>query len=233
MSNGLTIHPMIHRLDLGLVRLPDWHPRADDKVAPIYAYAVEHPDGVVLFDCGCGTDNEEVNSRYRPIVNPLEETLATFGIGLTDVKAAVLSHLHFDHCGQLRSIRGRPVYVQGAEIEAARAPDYTVADWAAIPDADRHIVDGDETIAPGLTIVSSPGHTPGHQSLVVKGGNTTTIIGGQCCYCVSNFNASNIEADNLFDDRWESIAKGSMRKLMEFKPNRLLLAHDARDWFAS
>jgi N-acyl homoserine lactone hydrolase len=224
-------HPVIHRLDLGHLTLPDDHPRAADKTALLHAFAIEHPDGVVLFDCGCGTDSAEVNAFYAPQVIALDDALARVGLCIADIKAVVLSHLHFDHCGQLRSLRGKPVYVQRAELEAAKAPDYTVAEWASIPAADCRALDGDETIAPGLTAIATPGHTPGHQSLMVQGGGMTTIVGGQCCYCIEGLD--NLEMDNLFSDRWEAAARDSIRKLARFKPQLILLSHDVRPWRVS
>jgi N-acyl homoserine lactone hydrolase len=224
-------HPVIHRLDLGHVMLPADHPRATDRTAPLHAFAIEHPDGVVLFDCGCGTDSAEVNAFYSPKVIALEDALKRVGIGIAAIKAVVLSHLHFDHCGQLGLLRGRPVYVQRAELDAAKAPDYTVAGWAAIPAADCRALDGDETIAAGLTVIATPGHTPGHQSLVVRGGGETTIVGGQCCYCAEGI--TRFEPDNLFSTHWETAARDSIRKLLSLNPRRILLSHDTRPWTAS
>lgn len=233
MVPDLSIHPQIHRLDLGTLQLPSWHPRAADGISRIFAYAVEHPDGVVLFDCGCGEDSDLINAIYKPELKPLEIALGDCGLMLTDIAAVVVSHLHFDHCGQLRKVHGRPVFVQGAEIEAAQKANYTVSDWAVIPPEDCRILFGDQQIGSGLTIVSTPGHTPGHQSLVVRGGGETSIIGGQCCYCSNSFEKSLIEQDNLFEIQSAAVALDSLKRLASFKPSRVLLAHDPVDWLAS
>ncbi|MFB0614324.1 N-acyl homoserine lactonase family protein [Aurantiacibacter poecillastricola] len=219
-------HPRIHRLDVGEVALPEWHPRASDKVARIFAYAIEHPDGIFLFDCGCADDNPVINDLYRPQIRPLTSLLAEVRLSIADVRAVVLSHLHFDHCGQLRLFRGSPTYVQRAEVIAAEKPGYTVPDWADIPKNDARIVDGDEWIADGLELVSTPGHTPGHQSLIVRGGGQTTIVGGQCSYCAKAFFSSVVEPDNLFEPRSASDAAQSIEKLRSYDPDRILLAHD-------
>jgi N-acyl homoserine lactone hydrolase len=232
LNKSLLVHPSIHRLDLGFVNLPEWHPRAEDKVAPIFAYAVEHPDGVILFDCGCADDSELINQLYRPQVCSLAAALNATGLDLGDIKAVVLSHLHFDHCGQMRSVYGRPIFVQRAEIVAAQTANYTITDWAFIPVDDRRIVESDECIAEGLEIVTTPGHTPGHQSLVVRGGNQTTILAGQCCYCAMSFVSSDLEQDNLFDKTWAPAAQDSIEKLRSLSPDRVLLSHDKCEWLA-
>lgn len=233
MNDFLPIHPTIHRLDLGAVRLPAWHPRAADEYSEIFAYVVEHPDGNILFDCGCADDSDLINSLYQPNVRPLEAALSEFNLRIADIASVVLSHLHFDHCGQLRSVRGRPTFVQMAEIEAAQMPNYTVPDWATVSDEDRRIVVGDEKIAPGLEIIASPGHSPGHQCLVIRGDSRTTILGGQCCYCTSSFERSSVEQDNLFNEGWNEVALDSIKKLRSLMPDRLLLSHDRTDWTAA
>lgn len=229
MRAYLPTHPNIHRLKMGSVALPSWHPRAQDGFAPIFAYLIEHPEGAILYDCGCAADSEVINAIYSPSVRSLATALGEFGVAIPEIKAVVLSHLHFDHCGQVRSLYGRPIYVQQAEITAAQAPNYTIPEWAALPFDDRRIIDGDEDIAEGLKIIFSPGHTPGHQSLLVRGGGKTTMIGGQCCYCVEGFSPDRIEDDNLFDKTWNAVARESLAKLRDFRPDRLLLSHDPNE----
>lgn len=55
-----------------------------------------------------------------------EMTCPAHGGRPSDVVALVNSHLHFDHCGNNRELRGIPTWVQQAEIAAARQPHYTV-----------------------------------------------------------------------------------------------------------
>ncbi len=224
-ESGLSFHPVIRRLDLGRVHLPAWHPRYSDKTAPIYAYLIEHPDGPVLFDCGCGGDSELINSLYQPQVTQLETALGAFNRSTQDVAAIVLSHLHFDHCGQLPAVAGRPTYVQKSEIVAAQASGYTVAKWASIPEPDLRAISGDEPLAPGLKIMFTPGHTPGHQSLIVTGGGQTTIVGGQCCYTHAGIENDQLEYDNLFGPDWETAARDTLARLRSLSADSLLLAH--------
>jgi len=102
---------------------------------------------------------------------PLEEALSHAGIDLSEVHAVGLSHLHLDHAGGLRHFTGRPVHAQRRELEFGLTPE---AEQHAVfridfddPRHDWRLADGDAEIAPGVTAVWTPGHTPGHQSFVV------------------------------------------------------------------
>jgi glyoxylase-like metal-dependent hydrolase (beta-lactamase superfamily II) len=82
--------------------------------------------------------------------DPLLDALEKVGIGLEEIHAVGVSHLHNDHAGGLRHFAGRvPVHLDDPAI-----------DW--------RLADGDEEIAPGVTAVRTAGHTLGHQSFVVR-----------------------------------------------------------------
>ncbi len=78
----------------------------------------------------------------------------------------VNTHLHFDHCRQNQSFPSASIYAQQAEIDVlASDPFYTVAAWANMPVNRSTIIDGDQEIADGISVLHTPGHTPGHQSV--------------------------------------------------------------------
>ena len=81
----------------------------------------------------------------------------------------VISHLHFDHAGNIRSFPGVPIFVQAVEREAARAANYTIPEFIDAPGIVYQLLDGDTELAPGFEVISTPGHTPGHQSVLVDG----------------------------------------------------------------
>jgi glyoxylase-like metal-dependent hydrolase (beta-lactamase superfamily II) len=107
--------------------------------------------------------------------DPLEDAFARVGVDPRDVVAVAVSHLHNDHAGGLRHFAGRvPVHLQRQELEAAQA-DPVAAERDAIfridfddPRIDWRLAEGDVEIAPGVTALSTPGHTPGHQSFLVE-----------------------------------------------------------------
>lgn len=157
---------------------------------PVPAVLVEVDGGWVLLDTGFNPALirdaplyrrfHEQNHDIVPILpgpgEPLEEALDAVGISVGDITAVAVSHLHNDHAGGLRHFAGLgvPVYIQRAELTYG---------LSGHPEPERHgmfrvnyddaglnwqVADGDVEIAPGLKAVSSPGHTPGHQSFVVE-----------------------------------------------------------------
>jgi len=219
---------VIEVLELGEVRLPEWHPRVDDVTALIRAFVVRHPDGVVLFDTGVGHGHPLVDDLYKqPKITPIIEALHTIGIDERDVTAIVNSHLHFDHCGQNHALPSVPVYVQAAELAAAQLPHYTIAEWAHIEPDRRRVIDGDEKIAPGVRILATPGHTPGHQSLLALGPDgQAQLVAGQCCYTCAEFNAGTVAADNIHDETYREAAAETIGRLRRLDIAAAHFSHD-------
>lgn len=158
-------------LDLGHIVRPahEWD-GPHDRVEPVLAYLVEHPGGTLLFDTGIGAGSAEVDAHYRPTRLPLP-------VGPEDVDLVVNCHLHFDHIGGNPLFPETPVLVQRKELATARAGGYTLD---RLLDGVRYQeIDGEYEIAPGITVVPTPGHTEGHQSLVVDQGEHVTVLAGQ------------------------------------------------------
>ncbi len=110
-------------------------------------------------------------SRFGQLVDysarqTLAGQLALLGLGLGDISALVLTHGHIDHVGSLPLLRC-PVWLTGAERAEARPVYFGKArpiDW---PDLPYHRIDADTDLAQGITLLPTPGHTPGHLSLLL------------------------------------------------------------------
>lgn len=157
-------------------------------VEPVPAVACETVDGWLLLDTGLNaplvTDPWLRARFYGPAAgvdpalagdDPLPAALARAGIAIDDVVAVAVSHLHADHAGGIRMFAGRvPVYAQSAELAygLSRHPEPEREGIFRIDFDDARIdwrlADGDVEIAPGVTALATPGHTPGHQSFVVR-----------------------------------------------------------------
>src|SRR3954447_331810 len=100
---------------------------------PIYAFAIEHPEGVIVFDAGETARVAEPGyfPRWHPVfrlavkmeVRPEEEIgprLEALGIAPRDVRRVVLSHLHTDHAGGLHHFEGVEILTARAELAAAK-----------------------------------------------------------------------------------------------------------------
>jgi N-acyl homoserine lactone hydrolase len=221
--------PRIDRLLLAELVLPSWHPRAADGRGLVLGYVVHHPDGPVVVDTGVGRSSALIEELYRPTTSDLVSRLAEVGVDERDVAAVVCSHLHFDHCGQAATLSA-PVHAQAAEREAATAPGYTVPEWVALPESRWRAAHGDVELAEGVRILATPGHTPGHQSVVVAGGDEVVVLAGQCTYTAAEFAAGTVAVEDAHDPSWHGAAVESVRRLRGLHPLRAAFAHDAAEW---
>ena len=220
--------PRIDRLMLAEVTaVPAWHPEhASFAPFPVHAWVVRHPEATVLVDAGVGTGDAAIEAWYRPKVTPLADALAAIGLGTADVDAVVLSHLHFDHCGQQRALAA-PVHMQASEHEAARAPHYTVAEWAVVAAERLRLVHGEEELLDGVRLLPTPGHTPGHQAVVVEARGERVVLGAQCAFRAAELRSGEPSPTNLHDESWRDAARESLARVRALAPLVAHLSHDA------
>jgi len=173
------------------------------KTYPFHAYALAHPDGLVLVDTGMIDSVPELDETYSPTLNPLTEQ----DFPLDQVKLVINTHLHFDHCGGNRLFPGTPIYVQKIEREAARGPDYTIPEWVEFDGATYVELEGEAEILPGIRVLPTPGHTDGHQSVLVDTDEGLVVIGGDVAH----------HLDELADE-W---------RLLDLRPRRIWITHSA------
>jgi N-acyl homoserine lactone hydrolase len=219
--------PRIERLTLARVtKVPDWHPEhASFEPFPVYGWVIRHPDGVILVDTGIGEDEDAINDWYHPHVVSIEDALASVQLAPSDITAVVLSHLHFDHCGQQRLLAA-PVFVQRAEHHEAQRPRYTIARWAEITQPRLRLVDGDDEIADGVKLVATPGHTPGHQAVVIEARGGRVVLGAQCAFRAHEVSTGEPADTNLHDESWRAAARESLARVRRLGPATVQLSHD-------
>jgi N-acyl homoserine lactone hydrolase len=165
---------------------------------PGYLHVIEHPDGRLLVDTGMIDSTPELDDEWRPTIYP--ERIPR------DVSRVINTHLHFDHCGGNRLFPGIPIHVQRREREAAREPGYTIPEWVEFDGATYVELDGEAEIVPGVRVLPTPGHTPGHQSVLVDTDDGLVVVAGDVAY------------------RWEDFdAAGGA--LLALEPRRIWLAH--------
>lgn len=115
--------------------------------------------------------------------SPLAATLAEHGFAVGDLALAVVSHLHWDHSGGIAELAraGVPVAIHQDELAfgrsgtAAFGEGFTASDWTSHQPSWVEL-SGDTQVADGVTVLSTPGHTPGHVSLRVDLADTGTWL---------------------------------------------------------
>lgn len=197
---------------------------------PSYAHAVVHRDGVFLFDNGVGLGNAEIEETFAPRVTPLEDALAPHGIALGDLTGAANCHLHFDHSGQNARLRGIPIFVQRGEWAMVHEPDYTVAEWVDAPDLTYEVLDGETEVAPGLRLIPTPGHTAGHQSLILDAPEGTVVLAGQAVQSRLEWEGATEPSASGASGATDPGYASSVERLRALGPVRVHFAHDVLVW---
>jgi glyoxylase-like metal-dependent hydrolase (beta-lactamase superfamily II) len=148
------------------------------------SFAIRYGDNgpVTLVDAGIGPAHA-LAADWAPVPGRLPDELAAAGIAAADVEAVVLTHLHTDHVGWAvpadSPFPNARVVVQSAEVAAFKNARQEGVLLQPLREQGRlHVVDGDTDLGPGVKIISTPGHTPGHQSVLVEGGDESVLITG-------------------------------------------------------
>ena len=195
-------------------------------------YVIKHGDDYMVWDTG-----------YQPGSNPsapkvsLLEQLAQLKVRPEQVKFVGISHFHPDHTGQLASLPGATLLIGEREWAAITAPKpMTGANVAGFtpwisggakvePQAADKDVFGDGTVV----VLRTPGHTPGHQSLLVRlKEKGPVILIGDLAHFHENYQSNGVPGFNY--DRAETLA--SLDRIKQIEKNlkaTVIIQHDPRD----
>ena len=193
---------------------------------PVHGFVVLHPTlGAVLIDTGCGGPDELLR-EYRVVNRTVAGALAERGLAPADVRMVINTHLHFDHCGQNAVFSHAPIYVQRSERERVAAEGGAVEAWLQNAGARFELVDGDVALAADLRIVATPGHTGGHQSVVLAGDDGGDLFVGDAAFRRSVWDAPDVaelapgQAEDV--DAWRT----SLELLRSTAAARVHFCHD-------
>jgi len=223
--------PQIVPLELAEFSFANDEPLAG-QTGVVMAYAVRHSTGVLLFDTGFGFGNDEVDQMYHPRARRIPDVLAGAQIDVAHVDAVVNCHLHIDHAGQNSFFPNVPIYVQRDEWHVAHSEDHTILEWIDFPNATYEMRSGDYDLFPGVRAISTPGHTPGHQSLVVEAADGLTVLAGQAVNSSAEW-IGEVGAREGRSRAWDRAAYDrSVQRLRALEPARVYFAHDSQSWAA-
>jgi glyoxylase-like metal-dependent hydrolase (beta-lactamase superfamily II) len=169
----------------------------------VRCFVVAHSGGIVLVDAGTPGSGEMIG-----------QALGRVGATWSDVTDIVLTHRHFDHVGGLAEAR---LLASGATVWAG------AQDVSDIPNTDRRAVrplaEGDRV--GDLSVLQTPGHTPGHICLLHEDASVLFIgdlIGSRDG--APTFGPSAFTAD-------PELSRGSLERMVDLEPDRILFSHGA------
>ena len=199
-------------------------PSFEDTRIPVNAFLIEDDGALMLVDTGVGVGNDYVDQRFQPERRDLTAALGDRNVTPRDIDIVINSHLHFDHCGNNALFPHAQFLIQRAEIETARTTLYTVREWFDFDDAKLVPIDGDHAVARNVQILATPGHTPGHQSVLV-GGENPVLIAAQAAFDAGEF-AHGPRADVQAHEGLEDAYTGSFQRLHELNAHTVFLSHE-------
>lgn len=153
---------------------------------PVVCYLIRHNANWLLFDAGNGDwrapiPTESFAGMTYEVSRTLVGQLQALGLKPDDIGRVAISHFHLDHVGNLGLFTRSNILLQRNELDAALADPPAFVPASAMLRLTRPgitVLDGDtDVFGDGtVTLLATPGHTPGHQSLMVKLKNTGPVI---------------------------------------------------------
>jgi glyoxylase-like metal-dependent hydrolase (beta-lactamase superfamily II) len=220
---------------------------------PIYAFVIEHPEGVIVVDTGETARAAEPGyfPRWQPFfrfavreqVEPEQEIgpqLERLGIGRGDVRQVVLTHLHTDHAGGLHHFPNNEVLVSSAESTYAaglrgrlrgypsnRLPgwfDPILLDLPPVPYGP-FPASLPLTRAGDVTLVPLPGHSPGQIGVLVEEADHTVFLAADSSYTQDAMLRGAVDGVGS-DEEAERLTHQRIRSYATANPTVYLVAHD-------
>lgn len=184
----------------------------------------------ILLDTGIGELPEKHRKLYpirRKANENLRAQLLRHGLKPEDIDVVVNTHLHFDHCGNNQMFRRAKFFVQTDELRYAHSPErFQMAAYIRelfdVSGLDYEPVNGRLEVADGVTVVPTPGHSVGHQSVIVEVDEKNYVYCGDASPLRENLERRNIPGV-LFCSH---MALESIDKLRKIRNAVYIYSHD-------
>jgi N-acyl homoserine lactone hydrolase len=196
-------------------------------------YLIRHTTGWMLWDTGVsdaiaampdGLAPADPKATHWNRPKTLASQLEQLGVKPSDIKFLAVSHTHPDHTGNVEMFPNAMLFVQKAEYEwpgANNAPRFKPEHPVTKLEGDRDVF-GDGSV----TIIATPGHTPGHQSLLVKLPKTgALLLTGDAVHFKSNWDNRGVPSNN-FDKDKTAASMQRMADVLAKEKAQLWINHD-------
>jgi N-acyl homoserine lactone hydrolase len=220
------------------------HPGDDSRRRvrlPLMQVLIHSEGRSVLIDTGLMPDvtdtPEALRDRYdvdptwiRAVAGPghrIDRQLARAGLAPVDVDLVVNTHFHFDHAGGNAVFAGVTIAAQEEEFLAARVPETYMPVWDA-PDLQFRAERGDWSPLPGVEMIWTPGHTPGHQSMLVRLEPQPWLFTFDAVYTEEHWRTGNLGSVVDIAAARRSIQR--LHSIAEEEHAKLIFGHDLGQW---
>ncbi len=206
-----------------------------------HCYLIRHAKGWMLWDTG---NPDRLAALPNGLTNPagtitafmrkpLAESLQEIGVAPGDIQHFAMSHSHGDHSGNANLFAASTLYMQGAEYDAVFGPEpqkynFIAANFERLRGATTVRLNGDHDVfGDGSVVIKpTPGHTPGHQSLLVRLPKTgPVLLSGDMVHLMYSWNNRVVPSFN-FDVAQSGRTIDEMKAYVEKTGAKLWINHD-------
>jgi len=220
--------------------------------SPVYAWAIEHPQGVIVVDTGSNAGLKSLplwhpyfQFSVRFDIEPEQELgpqLQSRGISARDVKTVVLTHMHIDHDGGVAHFPHSRIIASSEEIASASGISgailgYLPSRWPKWFDPEPLVWEHSPygpfkrsariTKAGDIIAVPTPGHTAGHLSVIVSDGDEQIMLAGDSSYLESTMLRGAIDGVSANEAMARATLAG-VSTLCAMRPTIYLPTHDPK-----
>ncbi|HBR68399.1 MAG TPA: MBL fold metallo-hydrolase [Rhodospirillaceae bacterium] len=237
--------PRLYTLDCGKIKVLDANimDDTDSYAGPLElvasCYVIQHGNDYMLWDAGFNLEaikGVKDTDMFQPkIEKTIEQAIAVIGLKPSDIKKIGISHNHFDHIGQANVFKDAELLIGAADYDMLFAPDAKpdadlhpefLSEWADGQNVQKLTGDHDVYGDGSVVILSMPGHTPGHQALMVKLKNVgTVVLSGDLYHFKENYKHGRIS--DLNTSREQTLASFKrMDEILRENSAQLVIQHD-------
>jgi glyoxylase-like metal-dependent hydrolase (beta-lactamase superfamily II) len=212
----------------------------------VAAYLIAHPRGTLLWETGVIPDDMvqagQATFLRATVSKTLQSQLAEIGYKPADINYLALSHYHYDHSANANVFAGSTWLVQkperefmfsgklGASSPNSPTPETVQMRFSALRDSKATLLSGDHDVFGdgSVVIIATPGHTPGHQSLLVNLPKTGPVVlsGDLYHYPAERELKDFTPFAALGDPAMEDASKAKLEALLKEKSATLWIQHD-------
>lgn len=212
---------------------------------PVPCYLVAHPRGTLMWDVGVipdtivDTQPQGARSNVNPtaaalVTRTLRSQLAQVGYSPTDITYVAISHAHIDHTANLNMFAGSTWLARPAEREfmwAVNNPRVNPSFYTALKDSSKVVlIDKDEHDVFGdgqVVIKAAPGHTPGHQVLILRLAATGRVmLSGDLYHYPQERTLRRAPPDNEFNVEQSADSRRRIEDYLQRTKTALWIEHD-------